>query len=284
MRAVASFVLALLAVGPGSVRHLGDITDPRLPEISGIAASRQQDGIFWVHNDSGDAAVVYAVETSGRVRSVFRVTGAQAVDWEDLAIAGSTIYVGDVGDNVARRDHVVVYRFPEPGLGALDGDPLRERTTAPAVALRLTYPDGPHDAEAVLVHPRTGHLYILTKEARSRSGVYRFGAASRAKKGGMLRRVGELRIPHETHLFAGRVTAGDISPDGTAVVLRTYLRAYELRLPSARSVFDTVWSLPLRPIDVPQNAQGEAIGYRRDGRVVVTTSEGLPAPLDETEV
>ncbi|MDT5294667.1 MAG: hypothetical protein QOJ76_1547, partial [Acidobacteriota bacterium] len=131
---------------------LATLEDRRIDESSGIVASRRNPGLFWTHNDSGDGPFVYAFDRAGRSRGTWRVEGASARDWEDIAAGPGPetgrpyLYAGDIGDNEGRRDYVVVYRFPEPEIKPEDagatGD--RPRSTEPADALRLKYPDGPH--------------------------------------------------------------------------------------------------------------------------------------------
>ena len=86
------------------------------------------------------------------------VAGAEHVDWEDIAIRGRTLYIGDIGDNLAQRPEIAVYRMPE--------------TSTVAEKITLRYPDGPHDAEALLVDPRDGTIVIVTKNFSGPAGVY----------------------------------------------------------------------------------------------------------------
>src|SRR5690348_5947993 len=123
--------------GHVTVRRTGRIHAPQATELSGLVLSRRRPGVLWTHNDSGDAPRLLAVRASGRLVGDVAVTGASAIDWEDIAIRGGTLYVGDIGDNKRSRPEVVVYRVPEPAAGATQ--------SAPATALRLRYPDGPHD-------------------------------------------------------------------------------------------------------------------------------------------
>ena len=91
-----------------------------IKETSGIAASRRVDNVWWVHNDSGDSARVFAINTSGQTLGEYALSGASAIDWEDIAAgpgptAGvSYLYVGDIGDNDQKRRDLVIYRIPEP--------------------------------------------------------------------------------------------------------------------------------------------------------------------------
>ncbi len=143
-------------------------------ELSGIAASRRNPGVWWVHNDSGNPAAVYAVGDNGADLGTFTLTGATNVDWEDIAVgpgpaAGTNyLYVADIGNNIdPKRNAVVVYRAPSP---TVVGRLRPGRWTRRSRSSRLTYPgDATPDAESLLVDPVNGDLFVVTKEcSRSR--------------------------------------------------------------------------------------------------------------------
>jgi hypothetical protein len=264
---------------------LATLTERAVTESSGIVASRRNPDLFWTHNDSGDDPFVYAFDRRGRSRGTFRVAGAQARDWEDIAwgpgpVPGeSYLYAGDIGDNDREREFVVVYRFREPQAvpSLADAGDARPRDTEPAEAIRLKYPDGAHNAEALLVHPRTGDLYIVTKTAVS-AGVYKLAAPYNAGEVQTLTRVASLRGPD---FFGALVTGGDISPDGTRVALCDYAQGYELTLPPDAKSFDDVWTRKPSAVPLGLRLQGESVCYRLDGAALLATSEKRPTPLIE---
>ena len=239
----------------GTPRPLGD----EIEESSGVAASRAHDGIAWTHNDSGDP-VLFAVGRDGRTVGRVAVEGASVEDWEDVARApcpsgGDCLYVGDIGDNDAGRPFVTVYRIPEPS-------PSDSRS-APAAALRLRYPDGPHDAEALFV--RDGAVHVVSKGETGPIAVYRVPAGA----------TGEAVLVRVATLAAGpvdrpaRVTAADASEDGRWIALRTLdqVAVHPASVldggsaPAARRV-------DLRPLGEPQ---GEGIAFTPDGGLVLTS-------------
>jgi hypothetical protein len=254
-------------------------------ESSGVVASRRNPGLFWTHNDSGDGPFVYAFDREGRARGTWRVSGAQARDWEDIASGpgpaqGQTyLYAGDIGDNDREREFVVVYRFPEPQAGAEESGSGKDtaRETAPAEAIRLKYPDGAHNAEALLVHPLTGDIYVLTKTADS-AAVYKLAAPFDAGAVNTLARVAVLKGPD---FFGTLVTGGDISPDGTRVALCDYAQGYELTMPAGARGFDEVWTQKPAAVPLGLRLQGESVCYRLDGAALLATSEKSPTPLIE---
>ena len=267
----------------GQPTTLATIKDKSISESSGLVASRTTPGAYWTHNDSGDGPFIYAFDTRGDSFGTFRVNGAQARDWEDIAAGPgpanrSYLYIGDIGDNNSVRPDLVVYRVAEPTLSASTRKFTKSRpgTTEPAEAIRLKYPDGKHDAEALLVHPRTGNIYIVTKVLIANPGVYEAAAPFHAGQSITMRRIGEARVPS---LFGGAITGGSISPDGRRVALCDYFQGYELVLQAGASNFDDIWKQRMTGFDLGKRKQGESITYRLDGKAILATSEGKQPPL-----
>ena len=238
-------------------------------EASGIAASRANPGVWWINNDSGDSARVFAVSATGTLLGTVEVGGADAVDWEDIAADGQHLYVGDIGDNGPPAG-IAVYRFAEPEL-----DPRRRLDERRRRTARVRYPDGAHDAEALLVDPvtATGDRHEDWTLA-GRSQVFRAPADLPAGSSLVLEQVATV------DLRAGSlVTAGDVSPDGSVVALRSY---------------DSIWLYPprrtarvgrLHPGSMrrsPTVPSGEALGFSADGSSYTTISEGENPTLHVT--
>lgn len=187
---------------------------PELPEGSGVAASKRTPGRFWAHNDSGQPVLI-ALDAKGTVLGSVRMSGAEVEDWEAIAVgpcpAGSCIYVGDIGDNDAERPDIAIYRLPEPA----DVSGSVEK----ADVLRVSYPDGAHDAEALLITPK-GDIVIVTKGDTGPVGLYRLPAG--AKPGAILK-LQPLGKPRQSGKGAAddRITDGAVSPSGAWVALRT---------------------------------------------------------------
>lgn len=280
---VFSVVVALSQVyGPPTT--LTTIKEKSITESSGLAASRSTPGAYWTHNDSGDGPFIYAFDTRGDSLGIFRVTGAQARDWEDMAVGPvpdankSYLYLGDIGDNSEARDEVVVYRVPEPALTAATRKLTKTRpgSTEPAEAIRLKYPDGKHNAEALLVHPTTGNIYIVNKVPIANPVVYEATAPFTTGKLVVMRRIGEIHVPS---IFGGVITGGSISPDGRRVALCDYFQGYEIVLPASSKDFNDLWKQKMIGFDLGKREQGESITYRLDGKAFLATSEGKQSPL-----
>jgi hypothetical protein len=255
-------------------RVVGRVTAGAAIELSGLVLSRSKPRVLWTHNDSGDRARVLAIAPNGRLLADVAVAGAENVDWEDIAIGpaaegGDALYVGDIGDNSATRPEVVVYRVPEPRIAG--GVPS---ATAPAQRLTLRYPDGAHDAEALLVDPFTGAVVIVTKDLGGLARVYVADHPS-PDTTATLRRAGSVSLgPGEA------ITAGDVSADGRTVVLRTYDRAFVWRRRRHEPLASAVQRRPCAArANLLVEGQGEALALTRSGRAFFTLPEGARPAL-----
>jgi len=269
----------------GEPKVLGTLQDTDVKESSGLVASRANPGFYWTHNDSGDGPFIYAFDEHCKSYGVWRVSGARADDWEDIAAGPgpqqdqSYLYIGDIGDNGGRRSEIIVYRVVEPTITADNHSTKKNpQLTEAAEAIRLRYPDDSYNAEALLVHPTSGNLYVITKVTLGSPTVFEARAPFSTDKAITMSRMTQLNMPS---LLGGMITAGDISPDGQRVVLCDYFRGYELTLQNPASSFDTIWKQPLKVIELGDRKQGEAIAYRLNGKAVLTTSEGRSSPVIE---
>ena len=257
-------------------KPVGTITDKALAEISGLTASRFSSGVYWVHNDSGDKARLYAIDAKGKLLAKVDVTGAKNHDWEDLASGPGAngqpaLYIGDTGNNSGDRETLTVYRVPEPKLSS-----GKKNATEPAEAFPFNYPDGNHDSEAMLVDPANGQIYLVTKTLRSDCAVYRFPLPLKAGQKVVLEKVGGQKIKSVAQLRM--VTGGAVSPDGARVAIRTYFGAFELQRTKGKG-FATIFDHEPSVLKVPLMSQAEAIAYSADSKSILLTSEKLPAPI-----
>ena len=283
------FILVSVLQAYGPPTRIATIKNEAVTESSGIVASHTSPGAYWTHNDSGDGPFLYAFDTRGNTLGTFLVTGATNRDWEDIAAGPgpqpdrSYLYIGDIGDNDQKRTEVVIYRVPEPQLTPADKNTTqkRPRATEPAESIRLAYPDGKHDAEALLVHPSTGNLYIVTKVAFGKPNIYEATAPLTPSKPITLKYLGELQT---SSLLGGAITGGSISPDGRHVALCDYFGGYEMTLPEASKNFDDIWKQRLTSFNLGKRKQGESITYRLDGNAVLATSEGESSELIQVDL
>jgi hypothetical protein len=236
-----------------------------LPEASGLVASRVTPGRLWAHNDSGKPEL-FALDAKGTVTGSVSISGAALEDWEALASGscgkGTCLYIADIGDNNGKRSEIIIYRVPEPakagGSAQVDG------------VFRASYPDGAHDAEALLAAP-DGTLYIVTKGDTGHVALYRFPQQLRAGTAMRLERVGAPLSKGEPAQNA-RITDGAISSDGEWVVLRTraaltFYRAAEF----LKGDFREARSVDLAPLGEPQ---GEAVAFGPSNNTLYVAGEG----------
>jgi hypothetical protein len=263
----------------------------RLVENSIAVTSVTQPGIMFGLNDSGHDAIIFAFDSAGTARGIWRVAGARNLDWEAAALGpcpppGRTcLYIGDVGDNEARRPYVTIYRVPEP-----IAEPSSDQRAAPDSILvverrQVRFPDHPHDVEAMYVGG-DGALFLITKrrlrdlERRSRQAlVFRVPASQ----------WGLAAIPTATLVDSlpivpgsaqGRqVTDAALSPDGRLLAVRTYAEVYVFAMDASTGVPSSGVPATSCTIRDLEEKQGEGIGWWWDRRHLVLTSEGRNEPL-----
>lgn len=225
---------------------------PDIPETSGLAVSRRSPGLLWSHNDSGNAAVLFALDSGGALRGRVRVP-VSTRDWEDISAArcpqGDCLYIADIGDNGRDRRQIRIYRVPEPAPG--------DAETAPPEVFTATYVDGPHNAEALFVVD--ADLFIVTKD---RAGfLYR---ATLPPSGSRLifQRAGQLGI--------AMVTDAETSRDGTSIVVRT---PGEVVLFRTTDVIGGTYT-PVHRIAIGGLREPQGEGVALDGEMLYLSSEG----------
>ena len=251
----------------------GTVETPLVKEASGILASRKNPGVLWVHNDSGDAPRLYAFNTEGRLLGTCTITGAQARDWEDIAAGPgpepnqSYLYVGDIGDNNARYPSVRIYRVPEPNVEP--AKLLGQIRSAPAETIELTYPDGPRDAETLLVDPVTRDIYLVAKRELF-CKVYRAAYPQSTTTPTTMTRVALLPW--------SMATGGDVSPDGRHVIVRGYFNASLWTRPAGEP-FWKAFTGPRVDLRLANEPQGEAISFDAKGQGYFTISEKDNSPI-----
>jgi hypothetical protein len=240
------------SAGPCVVAN-GPVIIPELLESSGLAVSRRTPGLLWSHNDSGNAAVLYALDAGGIVRGRVRVP-IRTRDWEDISAArcpsGDCLYLADIGDNREVRRRVQIYRVPEPAPG--------DAETAPPDVFNASYADGPHNAEAMFVVE--ADAFIVTRDRAA--GVYRATMTPSGSHELTFQRIGQLGL--------GAVTDAETSRDGTIVVVRTSREAVLYRttelMRGVTAPYFRIW------IDGLREPQGEGVAL--DGNMLYLSSEG----------
>lgn len=265
MRRSFAVLAAALLMGAFAVpaAHADDgftIKDPRITESSGLAASRQHPGIYWTHNDSDDGAYLYAVDSAtGETVATLTMTGVGAPrDVEAISVGpDNRLYVGDIGDNLGCTwPHVWIYELPEP-------EQLRDQTIK-ATQYVVKYSDGARDAESLVVHPKTGRVYIVDKKEGG-GHLYEGPAELNASGTNVFKPVAAV-----DNLEA---TDAALSPDGRKLVVRSYFGAF---------AYD--WNggdiKKTGRLSVPFLGQGESVTYTADGSRLMYGAEGSDSSVE----
>ncbi|MBI2423041.1 MAG: hypothetical protein HYV27_09455 [Candidatus Hydrogenedentes bacterium] len=275
---IAAFAASCTAFEAGIA--LGQPEPKELIEISGMAASRVNPGLLWVHNDSGSEFRLFALTADGKERGYCTSKDIGRGDWEDMAIGpgpmpGKTyIYVADTGDNREYGKPKRIYRFLEPEMPASGGTVV---VPIPDVArFTLLFPNdkaGPFDCEAILVDPRGGGLYLMTKDTNLKNGgkseVFRASGALDPGKHNAMEHV--LTLDLDAGLM-NLVTGADIAPDGSGILVRTYLDILYWPRAAGQSIGEALAATPCHAPQVVE-PQGEAIAFAADGNGYYTASE-----------
>jgi hypothetical protein len=246
-------------------RRVSMLTDKTLEEVSGLAASITNPGYLWAHNDSNSGPEVFLLDTALNVRLTCVLKNIENRDWEDIAVGPGPdptknyIYVGEIGDNLARHTYKYIYRFEEPVLTS--GQTRVEITDFTTLCFRLE--DKKKDAETLLLDPATKDLYVITKREEP-VHVYQLKYPYADGDTLVARNVATLPLT--------QLVAGDILTAGGEILLKNYKKIYywpnESHLPPVSALAELPQEIPYE-----EEPQGEAIAWRRDGRGFYTLSE-----------
>lgn len=263
---LAILLLSTIVLAPAGAaeRELCRFHDATLAEISGLATSTRHEGVVWAHNDSGGGPYLYAVDTSNcSIAATITIANSEARDYEAIAMGNGSIWLADIGDNLNSWENVELLKIKEP---RHLGD-----TTVTAMKYRFTYEDMPHDAEALLVDPKSDQVWIITKQI-AHGSLYKMPNPMSASS---------VNIAKKIKRQGGLVTDAAIAPNGTKYVVRDYVdaRVYE-GLPPGKQT--TYFPLPLQ-------LQGEAVTWTVDSSQLIIASErdralllvDVPAPTPE---
>lgn len=137
-----------------------------LSEISGMV---YWNGKLYVHNDSGNPAVLFEIDTSaGIITKEIFFNGVTNTDWEDLTQDANNFYIADVGNNAGNRTNLHILKFPKNAMGVNYFDTIQNNLLE---YITYTYPDQvdfnnnqnntPFDCEAIAC--RNNLLHLFTK-------------------------------------------------------------------------------------------------------------------------
>ena len=247
-------------------------------ETSGLAASSVNKGLLYIHNDSGDTSRFFLIGTDGTLKAIYTFKANPLIkngvtDCEDIAVSTgpkekSYVYIGDIGDNNAKRKNITVYRIKEPKLksstklfaGHKNADPLY-----------MKYPDGARDAETLMVDPVEKLFYIISKREDS---VSVYTAPLLFKPNDTVTLIQRCTLFFEGGNNGKWISGGNISKDGSQVLVKSYLNVFYWK----RKNKEPLWQLlmtPPRKMPYKLEQQGEAIDFAAKGNGYYTISEGV---------
>lgn len=200
---------ASAAPAPAVVERV--LSDTHIVESSSLVKSAYSKNMLWTANDSGGGPVLFAIGANGSTLATYTVNNVSSKDWEGMAAAssGSThwIYIGDIGDNGKKRPTIAVHRVVEP-------TPVKNGSLN-ATTWTFRYPDGPHNAETLMVNPSTLRIFIVTKDTAG-GVIFEAPASLSTTAVNTLVRVGTAPVTLSDGAFL----------DASRFVLRGYERAY----------------------------------------------------------
>ncbi len=252
----------------------GQLDNPKIDEASGLAASISNPGMLWTHNDSGDKARIFLIDSVGRHRLTVSLEGIKHRDWEDIAVGpgpDSTktyVYIGEIGDNNAKHKYKYIYRMEEPVM------PKKKMSlTVQAIdSIKFSLPDGKRDAESLMIDPHTRDLYIFSKR-ESAVNLYRLPFPQSTTE----KMVAEKTL---SELPFTKIVAADWSPDGKEILIKNYLQVYYWRRENNEPVEELLLQKPfILPYD--EEPQGESIAFHRKGKGYYTVSEQSKGRIPE---
>lgn len=238
------------------------IVDIKLEEASGLVASAAHPGYFWTHNDSGNGAELFLIDSVANIAATMPLAQVTNRDWEDITIGPGPepdknyIYVGDIGDNNAKYPLKIIYRLEEPV--TIEDNRIEKFDT-----LFIQLADGTRDSEALMIDPISSDMFIVSKREDS-VRLYQF--SNIWKSGDTLTAELKIKLPYFN------TVAADISVDGTEVLLKNYDHVYYWKRNSSEPIADLLARTPLELKYKPEK-QGESIAWSRDGLGYYTLSE-----------
>lgn len=266
--------------------YAGTFTDPDLDEVSGLAASRTQPGLYWAQDDSGNGNKLMLIRADGTRLATVGTDGATNVDWEDLVSFDQNgrhyLLLADTGDNGGIRKTLTLYVFEEPAQ-VREGDSIK-------VSWRIDFrwPDGARDCEAAFVDVADNAVYLVSKK-RVPPELFRLPLhpGSGLQVAQKLATLPGIDQPTEQDLtrnpiygrYRSQITAADLSPDGRTLAVLNYHSIYLWQRPSPTTPWPRVMQKSPKVLRFPWLPQAEALAFSLDGRELIIGSEQRPSPL-----
>ena len=247
-------------------RPIAELNNDKLEEVSGLAVSVANPSHLWVHNDSGNPAAIYLVDEQLDIKLECKLANIRNRDWEDMAVGPgpeegkSYVYVADIGDNNAKYKVKYIYRFEEP----VAASQTEEITITEFDTIAFTLEDGKKDTEAIMIHPKTNDIYVVSKREKP---VYVYKLSSPFSTRDTLVASKQLSLP------LTQIVAAGFSPDGQEIVMKNYDFVYYWPI-GKQSVEQALGNQPVI-LCYSEEPQGESIAFNLDGSGLYTLSEKI---------
>jgi hypothetical protein len=232
-----------------------------IDEASGMADSKINPGYLWVQQDSGNPNEIVLLSHDGVYSKSIVINPAINRDWEDMTLASGPvnginyIYLADIGDNSLVSSSYFIYRFAEP--------PASATAVSGVDKIAFEYPDGPHDAEAIVVDNSTKDIYVITKQDNP-SRIYKL--AYPQSTSAVITATLSGSLP-----FTG-VTSAAISPNGNEILVKTYTAIWQFNKNAGQTFEQSLTGTPVT-VSYQVEPQGEAISFKNDNTGFFTLSE-----------
>lgn len=248
------------------------IEDPNLNEISGLVASHTHNGVYWGINDSANAAILFALDKNGKARTRINVRGGpyrdiEALGYGNCEFAPKCIYIADIGDNSRERRRIRILIIKEPELSAIDAQILQ--------TIYIDYPNGPRNAEALIIRPTDGAIFIIEKlggkNRHNNPIIYKIPRPNPNIIEARVKAVPVAEISNQAKntIGLGSITDASFLNSGNGLFIRDYSNLYYTNEP-----IETGKIINLEAIKIPYMPQSEAIAVSKDDSELVITSEG----------
>jgi hypothetical protein len=273
---------------------LGELGSKELSEASGLAASANNPNLLWAHNDGGDQARLFLIDSQAHWKATVWFDSVENRDWEAMAVGPGPVtgknyvYAGDIGDNKAQHKFKFIYRVEEP---VVNWQRKSDTTITRIDRLKFQYPDGPRDAESLMVDPLTRDIYIISKR-EEKVNLYRLPYPQSTTENitaeltlaklefnqheeKVYSQHGDEKLTNGYHSdYYNQIVSANISKDGSELLIKSYSSVYYWKRNQGESIADMIKRMPTRLPYIPE-PQGEAITFAVNGKGYFTLNEKL---------
>jgi hypothetical protein len=238
------------------------VSNTALREASGIADSKANPGYLWVEQDSGNPPDIGLLQHNGTFLKNIHLANVTNRDWEDLVLSTGPkpglqyLYIAETGDNLLVHPDYAIYRLEEP-MAAVDTVQIVDK-------IAFFYPDGSHNAEAILVDPVSKDIYIITK-SDLKSQLFKLAYPYSTSAMNAVVAVGNL--PYNYAVSAA------LSPGGNEIVVKTYDAIYYYPRKTGETILQALSNIKPVSLSYKQEPQGEAIAFDNSDSGFYTLSE-----------